>query len=186
MDSSSLARLRDLKNQNIPTTKEQSQPALDPSIFFTQVPGTKVQEVSTVEDDLFGGKSSISSNLEVDNADSYEADIFGDSNEVQINQSFNLEEQAQAEASIIHDLEDQLKQTKLSDPKSKIIEENKSQTAYSNGSISYEPESKDSSSKKLKSTRKSVKVSEHSKDELEGVDAYELVLIKLFLQKIKK
>jgi hypothetical protein len=184
MDVSSLARLKELKSQAVKENTEESQPMLDPSIFFTQVTGTKAEESISVEDDLFATK------LVETNSDSSmlsEDDLFGEVSKIEINQSFNLEAEVKAETDMIHALEDQLKNTTLIDPKaaSKIQTEEET-SGYVNGSSTLVISDADKPAKVLKVKRKAIKKSDHSDNELTGVDAYEILLIKLFLQKIKK
>ncbi len=182
MDANSLARLRELKNKPTDQPIENGPAPLDPSIFFTQLSGNKTESVS-VENDIFSNaKPPIETNSDILSED----DLFSSVQNIEINQSYNLEEEVKAEQSVIDDLRSKLQATQLIDPKATVKQDIVGEKTYVNGSSTYVIDQPDKPSQVVKKARKAIKKSEHNDKEYEGVDNYELLLIKLFLQKIKK
>lgn len=191
MDPSSLLKLKKLRED---TTKKEvikepveDQVFIDPSLFFTQLPGI-VEElpVEDYDDDIFGSMPAESVDPSLNKETYEEDDLFG-SAAPEISASFNLEEEAKAENAMIKTLEEQLLATKLIDPKAaaKQQDQDTSAAGYSNGSTSYQLDTPKTQAALITAARKKVKKSQHSDKELEGVSEYELVLIKLLLSKIK-
>ncbi|MGL4759158.1 MAG: hypothetical protein ACRCXZ_07490 [Patescibacteria group bacterium] len=201
MDPSSLSKLKKLKEnlKKESETEAENDMILDPSIFFSQIPGKQEveeyiplqqndEEISEIEDDIFG--SSFSSPVQRDSFEEKqvftEDDLFGGQS-VEIQPSFNVEEEEKQEQNLIDDIQKKLQETKLSNPsdeKAKIALE-EGGAGYINGSMIIDPKKEDKPAVILKKARKSIKKSQLAEKEVENVAEYELLLIKLLLNKLK-